>query len=104
MGNEIQERILVQTTVINYLANRMDNIKIQLRQIVHDGKIKANNEIFNDQIKATDDWLNAVDMQLTKVCNELGDFVNEWDMIEEDELPMLDVQMEFINSKTHTEL
>lgn len=104
MGNEIQERILVQTNVINYLANRMDNIKIQLRQIVHDGKIKANNEIFNDQIKATDDWLNAVDMQLTKVCNELGDFVNEWDMIEEDELPMLDVQMEFINSKTHTEL
>lgn len=104
MKNEIQERILVQTSVINYLANRMDNIKVQLRQIVHDGKIKANNEIFNDQIKATDDWLNAVDMQLTKVCNELGDFVNEWDIIDEDELPMLDSQFNFINSKTHTEL
>lgn len=104
MKNEIQERILVQTNVISYLANRMDNIKIQLRQIVHYGKIKANNEIFNDQIKATDDWLNAVDMQLTKVCNELGDFVNEWDMIEEDELPMLDAQMEFINSKIHPEM
>lgn len=104
MKNEIQERILVQTNVINYLANRMDNIKIQLRQIVHDGSIPDNNEIFNDQIKATDDWLNAVDMQLTKVCNELGDFVNEWDMIEEDELPMLDAQMEFINSKIHPEL
>lgn len=104
MKNEIQERILVQTSVINYLVNRMDNIKMQLRQIVQDGKIKANNAIFNEQIKATDDWLNAVDMQLTKVCNELGDFVNEWDMIEEDELPMLDAQMEFINSKIHPEL
>lgn len=104
MKNEIQERILVQTNVINYLANRMDNIKMQLRQIVHDNNIPENNEIFNDQIKATDDWLNAVDMQLTKICNELGDFVNEWDIIQEDEITMLDAQMEFINSKTHLEL
>lgn len=104
MKNEIQERILVQTNVINYLANRMDNIKIQLIQIVHDNSIQDNNEIFNDQIKATDDWLNAVDMQLTKVCNELGDFANEWDMTEEDELLMLDVQIDFINSKIHPEL
>lgn len=104
MKNEIQERISVQTNVINYLANRMDNIKIQLLQIVHDNSIPDNNEIFNDQIKATDDWLNAVDMQLTKVCNELCDFVIDWDMIEEDELPMLSSQLEFINSKIHPEL
>lgn len=98
--NDIQERIMVQTSLINYLANRMDNLSNALGIIVHRGQ---GNFVMEDQIKATTDWLNAVDMQLTKICNEMVGFADAWDQIDDDET-FIEHQIQFINSKKHEEL
>ncbi|MHA7823673.1 hypothetical protein ACVVIH_12995 [Chryseobacterium arthrosphaerae] len=98
--NDIQERIMVQTSLINYLANRMDNLANSLETIIYRG---SGNFVMEDQVKATRDWLNAVDMQLTKVCNEMVEFSDAWDQIDENET-FIEPQIQFINSKKHEEL
>lgn len=98
--NDIQERIMVQTSLINYLANRMDNLANSLEMMIYRGN---GNFVMEDQVKVTRDWLNAVDMQLTKVCNEMVEFADAWDQIDEDER-FIEPQIQFINSKKHEEL
>ena len=98
--NDIQERLMVQTSLINFLANRMDNLANSLDLIVHKGN---GNFVMEEQVKATRDWLNAVDMQLTKVCNEMVEFADAWDQIDEYE-KFIEPQIQFINSKKHEEL
>lgn len=98
--NDIQERILTSTSVINYLTNRMDNIANGLESILYQQTDK--NIFMNEQVKTIRDWLNASDMQLSKIANELSEICDAQDLIDFDE-KFIRQQMKFINSKKHND-
>lgn len=98
--NDIQERILTSTSVINYLTNRMDNIANGLESILYQQTDK--NIFMQEQIKTIRDWLNASDMQLSKIANELSEICDAQDLIDFDE-KFIRQQMKFINSKKHND-
>lgn len=99
--NDTQERSLTATSLINYLTNRMDNIA-NMSEIIN-SKQEPRNEFMDEQVKVIRDWLNAVDMQLSKIVNELVDICDSMDLIDECETFILP-QLEYINSKKHEEL